>query len=105
MKKLLAIGLMICIVAATFCIATFAADFPASDVVFRLSADKSDGAAVLDFLNKDYITLAIAIIGLIATIVSAILIVIDRRKEIKANREKESDKEQQTENNKKGDIL
>lgn len=105
MKKLLAIGLMICVVTSAFCINTFAAEFPASDVVFRLGADKSDGAAVLDFLSKDYITLAIAIIGLIATIVSAILIVIDRRKEIKANREKESDKEQQTENNKKGDIL
>ena len=96
---------MICIVAATFCIATFAADFPASDVVFRLGADKSDGSAALAFLNEDYIMLAIAIIGLIATIVSAILIMIDRRKEIKANREKEADEEQKTENNKKGDIL
>ena len=77
--------------ASAFCITTFTADFPASDVAFQLSSDKSDGSAVLAFLNEGYIMLAIAIIGLIATIVSAVLIAIDRRKEVKANREKESD--------------
>ena len=90
--------------ASAFCITTFASDLPASDVTFRLSADISDLSATDAIFDESYIMLAIAVVGLVATVVSAILIAIDRRKEVKASREKEADKEQRTENNKKGDI-
>ena len=96
LKKFLAMTLMICIMASVFGLTTLAADFPASDVTFQLSADKSEGSAVLAFLNKDCIMLAIAIIGLVATIVSAVLIAVDRKKEVKANREKESNNNTKT---------
>ena len=104
MKKTLALGLVICLVASAFCITTFASDLPASDVTFRLSADISDLSATDAIFDESYIMLAIAVVGLIATVVSAILIAIDRRKEVKASREKEADKEQKTKNNKKGNI-
>ena len=104
MKKIFAIGMVICIVASVFCLTTLAADLPASDVAFRLSADISDLSATDAIFDESYIMLAIAVVGLVATVVSAILIAIDRRKEVKASREKEADKEQRTENNKKGDI-
>ena len=97
MKKIFAIALVICIVTSTFCLTTVASDLSVSDVAFGLNAVKSDGSAVVDFLNEDYIMLVIAILGLVATIVSVVLIAIDRRKETKANKEKESDNNSKTE--------
>ena len=88
--------LMICIMASVFCLTTLAADFPASDVTFQLSADKVSAPAIDAILNENYITLAIAIIGFVATIVSAVLIAVDRKKEVKANREKESNNNTKT---------
>ena len=47
MKKILTIILTVCLMASMLCIAAFAADAPAADVVLRVSALKKDGTTVL----------------------------------------------------------
>ena len=47
MKKIFAILITICLLVAAFCITTFAAEAPASDVVLRVSALKTDDTTVL----------------------------------------------------------
>ena len=51
MKKIFGIILAVCLMATMLCVAVFAADAPASDVVLRISATKKDGSTVV---VKDY---------------------------------------------------
>ena len=53
MKKVFGIILAVCLLASMLCVAVFAADAPASDVVLRVSALKKDGATVViaDYKN------------------------------------------------------
>lgn len=91
MKKILAMTLIICIVASASSLPAFAADLFTSNIAFQLSADKVSASFIDAILNENYITLAISIIGLVASIISVILLVADRRKETAENRKKESD--------------
>ena len=91
MKKILTMTLIICIVASASSLPAFAADLSTSNVAFQLSADKVSAQVIDAILNENYITLAISIIGLVASIISVILLVADRRKEAAENRKKESD--------------
>ena len=52
MKKIFALILTVCMMAAAFCITVFAADPPAADVVLRISALNKSGTAV-DIENAD----------------------------------------------------
>ena len=90
MKKILAMTLIICIVAPASSLPAFAADLSTSNVAFQLSADKESAPAIYAILNENYIMLAISIIGLVASIISVILLVADRRKEAAESRKKES---------------
>ena len=91
MKKILTMTLIICIVASASSLPAFAADLSTSNVAFQLSADKVSAPAIDAILNENYIALAISIIGLVASIISVILLVADRRKEAAENRKKEAD--------------
>ena len=51
MKKVFGIILAVCLIATMLCVAVFAAEAPASDVVLRVSAEKRDGSTVV---VKDY---------------------------------------------------
>ena len=90
MKRILAIALTICVFVSIFCITVFAADGP-SDMAFQLSAEQRDIAVI----GESYIELAIALLGLGATIVSVILIVTsDKRK--KASKSSKAKKEEES---------
>lgn len=91
LKKFLAMTLIICVAASVSSFPAFAADLSTSNAAFQLSADKVSTSVIDAILNENYITLAIAIIGLVASIISVILLVADRRKEAAESRKKESD--------------
>jgi hypothetical protein len=86
-----------------FLLPVYSAELSIPTVAFQLSADKISASAADAVLNDNYIALVIAIIGLVASVISVILLVADRRKEAAECRKKEYAESRQK-NNEKGDI-
>ena len=104
MKKIPAALLTICIVASAFSLPALSADLSTLNVASQLNTDKASVSIIDVVLNETYIALAIACIGLIASIISVVLLVVDRRKEAAEGRKKDCD-ENENKNNKKRDTL
>ena len=84
MKKVLTFALSFCLVASALSVVAFA-------YVDTSWTENDHAKSVSELLKLDYIVLGIAILGLIATIVSAILLAKDRKKERNAEKLKGKD--------------